>query len=117
MGLPLEPLTAHDIGQAACKEDHRQDEEEQIKHGECLPTNRLLHLRDARELYWKKYSERQIKMLSKEGPGVSRFHQKWGELKKLWKIAGDLDWADAVGTHKDHNGVLAGKLPANTPGS
>lgn len=116
MGLPLEPLTAHDIGQAAYKEDHRQDEEEQIKHGECLPTNRLLHLGDAHELSWKKYTERQIKTPSKEGSAVSKFHQKWGELKKLWKIAGDLDWADAVGTYKAHDGVLGGELPANTPG-
>jgi hypothetical protein len=91
VGLPLEPLTAHDIGQAAYKEDHRQDEEEQIKHGECLPTKRLLHLCDARKLCWEKYSERKIKMLSKEDPAVSKFHQKWGEIKKLWKIAGDRD--------------------------
>jgi hypothetical protein len=41
MGLPLEPLTAHDIGQAAGKEDHAQNEEEEIEHGECLQTNRL----------------------------------------------------------------------------
>jgi hypothetical protein len=75
MGLPLEPLTAQDIGQATGEKDHCQNEEEQIKHGECLPTNRLLHLGDARELCWEKYSEREIKMLSKEGSVVSKFHQ------------------------------------------
>jgi hypothetical protein len=32
MDLPLEPLTAHDIGQAADKKDHRQDQKKDIKH-------------------------------------------------------------------------------------
>jgi hypothetical protein len=39
MVFALEPLTAYDIGQAARKEDHRQDEEEQVGHLESLSTN------------------------------------------------------------------------------
>ena len=37
MGLPLEPLTAHDIGQAAGKKDHRQDQKKEIEHVKFLP--------------------------------------------------------------------------------
>jgi hypothetical protein len=32
MGLPLEPLTAHDIGQAAGEKDHRQDQKKDVEH-------------------------------------------------------------------------------------
>jgi hypothetical protein len=32
MGFPLEPLTAHDIGQAAGKKDHCQDQKKDIEH-------------------------------------------------------------------------------------
>jgi hypothetical protein len=39
MGLRLEPLTAHDIGQAAHKEDYRQDQKEWIEHRKSLPIN------------------------------------------------------------------------------
>ena len=39
MGLPLEPLTAHDIGQAAGKKDHRHDQKKDIEHVKFLPLN------------------------------------------------------------------------------
>lgn len=39
MGLPLEPLTAHDIGQAAGEKDHRQDQKKKIEHVKFLPIN------------------------------------------------------------------------------
>jgi hypothetical protein len=39
MGSPLEPLTAHDIGQAADKKDHRHGQKKDIEHVPSLPTN------------------------------------------------------------------------------
>jgi hypothetical protein len=39
MGLPLESLTAQDVGHAARKEGHYQDEEEQVDHSDLLSTN------------------------------------------------------------------------------
>jgi hypothetical protein len=39
MGLPLEPLTAHDIGQAADEKDHRHDQKKDIEHVKFLPLN------------------------------------------------------------------------------
>jgi hypothetical protein len=39
MGLPLEPLTAHDIGQTAHKEDYRHDQKKDIEHVKFLPLN------------------------------------------------------------------------------
>jgi hypothetical protein len=37
-GLPLKPLTAHDVGQASGKKDHCQDQKEDIEHVRSLPT-------------------------------------------------------------------------------
>jgi hypothetical protein len=39
MGLPLQPLTTNDIGQAAYKEDYRQGQKEEIEHVKSLPTH------------------------------------------------------------------------------
>jgi hypothetical protein len=71
MGLPLEPLTAHDIGQAAHKKDHRQDEEEQVEHNEPLSTNRVLD----RALWVDRYSAIEVKTPSKDALATSRLHK------------------------------------------
>jgi hypothetical protein len=42
VGIALETLTAHDVGQATHEKDHRQDEEEQVDHIDLLSTNRVL---------------------------------------------------------------------------
>jgi hypothetical protein len=39
MGLPLKPLTAHDIGQAGSKEHDGEDQEKQIEHRVRLLSN------------------------------------------------------------------------------
>jgi hypothetical protein len=39
MGLPLKPLTAHDIGQAADEKDCRHSQKKEIEHVKFLPPN------------------------------------------------------------------------------
>jgi len=39
VGVPLEPLTAQDVGQAASKEGYRHKQKEEIEHVKSLPPN------------------------------------------------------------------------------
>jgi hypothetical protein len=51
MGLPLEPLTAHDIGQAADEKDHRHDQKKDIEHVKSLPLNMVFDAMGRSKLY------------------------------------------------------------------
>jgi hypothetical protein len=74
MGLPLEPLTAHDIGQAAGEKDHRHDQKKDIEHVKFLPLNMAFDAMVRSKLYC---SARQVKSSSKEAAAVSRLRKKW----------------------------------------
>jgi hypothetical protein len=74
MGLPLEPLTAHDIGQAAGEKEHRQDQKKKIEHVKFLPVNMVFDAMVRSELYC---SARHVKRSSKEAAAVSRLRKKW----------------------------------------
>jgi hypothetical protein len=74
MGLPLEPLTAHDIGQAAGEKDHRHDQKKDIEHVKFLPLNMVFDAMVRSRLYC---SARQVKRSSKEAVAVSRLCKKW----------------------------------------
>jgi hypothetical protein len=85
MGIPLEPLTAQDVGQAAGKEGHRQDEEEQVKHIEALSTNRVLD----RALWLEMCNALEVKMPSKDAPVASRLYKSSSAptLLAIWSPA------------------------------
>jgi len=67
----LEPLTAHDIGQAAHKKDRRQDEEKQVEHIPPFSTNGVLD----RALWVDRYSAIKVKTLSKDFLATSRWRK------------------------------------------
>jgi hypothetical protein len=72
MGLPLEPLTAHDIGQAAGEKDYRYDQKKDINHVRSLPLNLLFDTAVYSRIH---YSVQQVKRSSKGGPAASRFRK------------------------------------------
>jgi hypothetical protein len=84
MGLPLEPLTAHDIGQAAGEKDHRYDQKKDIEHVKPLPLTMVFDTAVYSRIH---YSAPQVKRSSKEGPAVSRFHQDVGDEDKVGCLA------------------------------
>jgi hypothetical protein len=72
MGLPLEPLTAHDIGQAAGEKNHRHDQKKDIQHVKFLPLDMAFDTALYSRMY---YSAPQVKGSSIFVPTASRFHQ------------------------------------------
>jgi len=47
VNTPLEPLAAENVGQAAGKERHRQEQKEEVEHVTFLPLNQGFHDKSA----------------------------------------------------------------------
>jgi hypothetical protein len=80
MGLPLEPLTAHDIGQAADEKDCRHSQKKEIEHVKFLLKNMVSDTTPRSPLYC---SAQQVKRWSKEDPAASRSRKNFVTMDLL----------------------------------